>query len=194
MAKTLLIKKGCVAAQKANVGTPAAAPVRRAKGNADVSRPRGDEGSAHARRLPAPRVRDHGRPTGGVVFDRAVRALRSWQAQIGAGIEVVPDGAWVEQDETVILLIRAAGFWATAPCRVVYVVEEPWAFRVRLRHPSRAPRKRRSRLHHQLRPGRRGRVSRGVLLALRRRTCTVGSTDYTPHPEARHSPLPDRPP
>ena len=193
MAKTLLIKKGCVAAQKANVGTPAAAPVRRAKGNADVSRPRGDEGSAHARRLPAPRVRDHGRPR-----RRGLRPSCPCASQLAgtnrSWIEVVPDGAWVEQDETVILLIRAAGFWATAPCRVVYVVEEPGRFAFAYGTLSRAPRKRRSRLHHQLRPGRRGRVSRGVLLALRRPTCTVGSTDYTPHPEARHSPLPDRPP
>ena len=58
------------------------------------------------------------------VFDRAVRALRGWQAQRGAGLEVVPDDAWVEERETVVLLLHVGGFWSAAPCRVVYVVEE----------------------------------------------------------------------
>jgi uncharacterized protein (UPF0548 family) len=58
------------------------------------------------------------------VFDRAVQALRRWQAQRGAGIEVFPDGAWVDERETVLLLIRAGGLWATAPCRIVYIVED----------------------------------------------------------------------
>jgi uncharacterized protein (UPF0548 family) len=58
------------------------------------------------------------------VFERAVRALRGWQAQRGAGVEVVPDDAWVEEQETVVLLLHVGGLWATAPCRVVYVVEE----------------------------------------------------------------------
>jgi uncharacterized protein (UPF0548 family) len=62
------------------------------------------------------------------IFERAVHALRGWQAQIGAGIEVVPAEAWVGRDETIILLIRAGGLWASAPCRVVYVIEEPDRF------------------------------------------------------------------
>jgi uncharacterized protein (UPF0548 family) len=63
------------------------------------------------------------------VFDLAVSALRRWQAQIGAGIEVVPDGATVAEGETALLLIAAAGLWIVAPCRVVYIVEEPGTFR-----------------------------------------------------------------
>jgi uncharacterized protein (UPF0548 family) len=62
------------------------------------------------------------------VFERAVQALRGWRAQVDAGIEVIPRDAWVEDGETVVLLIRAAGLWATAPCRVVYVVDEPDVF------------------------------------------------------------------
>jgi uncharacterized protein (UPF0548 family) len=58
-------------------------------------------------------------------FERAVEALRAWGAQIAAGIEIVPNGAHVAEGETVILVIRTAGFWAIAPCRVVYVVEQP---------------------------------------------------------------------
>jgi uncharacterized protein (UPF0548 family) len=65
---------------------------------------------------------------GGEVYDRSIRALRSWQAQRGAGIEVVPSGAWVEERETVLLLIRAGCLHAVAPCRVVYVVDEPSHF------------------------------------------------------------------
>jgi uncharacterized protein (UPF0548 family) len=59
------------------------------------------------------------------VFLAAVRALRGWQAQVGAGIEVVPSDAWVDEEETVLLLIRVGVFWATAPCRVVYITDEP---------------------------------------------------------------------
>jgi uncharacterized protein (UPF0548 family) len=58
------------------------------------------------------------------VFDRAASALFGWQPQIGAGIEVLPRGARVEDGATVVLLLRA-GLWAPAPCRVVYVVDEP---------------------------------------------------------------------
>jgi uncharacterized protein (UPF0548 family) len=62
------------------------------------------------------------------VFLAAVRALRGWQAQVGAGIEVVPPDAWVDDEETVLLLIRVGVFWATAPCRVVYITDEPDRF------------------------------------------------------------------
>jgi uncharacterized protein (UPF0548 family) len=36
----------------------------------------------------------------------------------------VPRDASVGENETVILLLRAAGLWATAPCRVIYVVDQ----------------------------------------------------------------------
>lgn len=62
------------------------------------------------------------------VFDRAVAALRSWQAQIGAGARVFPDGARVGDEETVVLLIRAPALWAALPCRVVYVDDDPHRF------------------------------------------------------------------
>jgi len=58
------------------------------------------------------------------VFDRAASALLSWRAQTSAGIEVFPEGSRVEEGSTVVLLLRA-GLWAPAPCRVVYIVEEP---------------------------------------------------------------------
>lgn len=61
---------------------------------------------------------------GSGVFERAVQALRRWQPQKCAGVEVVPRDAWVDDNETVVLLLRAAGLWAPAPCRVVYVIDE----------------------------------------------------------------------
>jgi uncharacterized protein (UPF0548 family) len=62
------------------------------------------------------------------VFDRAVEALRGWKAHVGAGVEVVPGGARVTVGETVLLVLKAAGVWAPAPCRVVYVLDEPSRF------------------------------------------------------------------
>lgn len=59
------------------------------------------------------------------VFERAVEALRGWQAHVGAGVEIAPGDARVTVGETVLLLVRTAGVWAVAPCRVVYVVDEP---------------------------------------------------------------------
>jgi uncharacterized protein (UPF0548 family) len=58
------------------------------------------------------------------LFPRAVAALRDWHVQRGAGIEVSPPDAWVDDRETVVLLIRVGPLWATAPCRVVDVVDE----------------------------------------------------------------------
>ena len=65
---------------------------------------------------------------GNEVFSLAVEALRRWQAQLGVGMEVFPEGAYVEEGESVLLLIRAIGLWTTAPCRVVYVAERSDAF------------------------------------------------------------------
>ena len=64
----------------------------------------------------------------GEIFDRAVAAVRRWQAQRGAGIEVIPEDASVAEGETTLLLIHALGLWTVAPCRVVYVQDEPELF------------------------------------------------------------------
>jgi len=61
---------------------------------------------------------------GDEIFERAVAAVRRWQAQRGAGIEVSPSDATVVEGDTTLLLIHALGFWTVAPCRVVYVQEE----------------------------------------------------------------------
>jgi uncharacterized protein (UPF0548 family) len=62
------------------------------------------------------------------VFERAADALRGWKAHVGAGVEIVTDDARVRVDQAVLLAIKTAGFWAAAPCRVVYVVDEPNQF------------------------------------------------------------------
>ena len=62
------------------------------------------------------------------VFDRAVSAVRSWQAQLGAGVEVYPTQNSVVDGDTVLLLIHAAGLWTVAPCRVVSVDDGPDRF------------------------------------------------------------------
>jgi uncharacterized protein (UPF0548 family) len=61
-------------------------------------------------------------------FERAVDALRSWQSHTGAGVRIFPDGATVEGDSTVLFVLRTLGLWAIAPCRVVYVIDEPLRF------------------------------------------------------------------
>jgi uncharacterized protein (UPF0548 family) len=66
--------------------------------------------------------------SGEAVFDRAVVALRAWQAQIGAGARIFPHGAQVAGGSTVVLLIRVGGLWAALPCRVVYVDDSPEGF------------------------------------------------------------------
>jgi uncharacterized protein (UPF0548 family) len=66
--------------------------------------------------------------TGEGLFERAVEALRHWQSHIGAGVDVFPHGATVEDGGTVLFVLRAFGVWTIAPCRVVYVREEPSRF------------------------------------------------------------------
>lgn len=62
------------------------------------------------------------------LFERAVSALRNWQGHIGAGVRVYPDGAIVEPDSTVLFVLRTIGLWVIAPCRVVYLENEPSRF------------------------------------------------------------------
>jgi uncharacterized protein (UPF0548 family) len=88
-------------------------------------------GATRVDQLPAGYRHDHYERRlgpGDDVFARAVAALRAWQAQIGAGVDLFPEGARVGDEDTVVLLFRALGLWATLPCRVVYVDEAPRGF------------------------------------------------------------------
>lgn len=61
-------------------------------------------------------------------FERAVEALRQWQGQIGAGIRIYPAGARVEDEATVLFVVRILGLWSILPCRVVYVADDESRF------------------------------------------------------------------
>jgi len=59
------------------------------------------------------------------VFDEAVHRLMTWQMHERSGLTVRASSAHVQTDALVILGIRRGPFKLTAPCRVVYVVDEP---------------------------------------------------------------------
>lgn len=90
-------------------------------------------GSTRAQ-LPAEQVgyRDHEGTVdlghGQTVFDRAVAGLRDWQAHHGAGVAVFPAQARLEAGVDVLLLVKTAGLFVVAACRIVYVIDEPGAF------------------------------------------------------------------
>ena len=111
---------------------PAVAALERLLAESKAAAPTYSEiGATRGDRFPAGYRRDDYERrlgAGDDVFERAVTALRAWHAQVGAGMEVVPEGARVGAEDTVLLLIRAGGLWATLPCRVVYVDETPGGF------------------------------------------------------------------
>jgi uncharacterized protein (UPF0548 family) len=61
-------------------------------------------------------------------FDRAADGLRAWQAHLGAGVDVYPRNAPLAVGTNVIVTARAGPVYASAPCRVVYVIDEPNRF------------------------------------------------------------------
>jgi uncharacterized protein (UPF0548 family) len=62
------------------------------------------------------------------VFHRAVDGLRAWQAHVGAGVTVYPADAPLQVNTDVIVAARVGPAYALAPCRVVYVIDEPDRF------------------------------------------------------------------
>jgi uncharacterized protein (UPF0548 family) len=62
------------------------------------------------------------------VWDRAVLGLRDWVAHTGAGADVVPADTPLHTDETVLVVVSAGPFHIVAPCRIVYVIDEPTRF------------------------------------------------------------------
>lgn len=59
----------------------------------------------------------------GSSFERAREGLRRWQAHVGAGASVHPEGAPID-GATVLVIIGFGPLQAIAPCRVVYVVDD----------------------------------------------------------------------
>ena len=65
---------------------------------------------------------------GGDVWQRAKIGLSTWVPHRGAGAEIVPADTPLTEGETLLVLLRPGPIWAVAPCRVVYVVDEPDRF------------------------------------------------------------------
>lgn len=58
-------------------------------------------------------------------FATASAALLSWQVQLRSGIRVAASSAHVGADSVVLMRIGLGPFAVDAPCRVVYLVDEP---------------------------------------------------------------------
>lgn len=57
-------------------------------------------------------------------FASAAQALLTWQVQLRAGVRVTASSDLIEPDVVVILRLGPRPFSVSAPCRVVYVVDE----------------------------------------------------------------------
>jgi uncharacterized protein (UPF0548 family) len=63
--------------------------------------------------------------TGLVVFQQARERLMTWRMHELAGLQVTASTTTATPDTLVLLRMRKGPFSVTAPCRVVYVVDEP---------------------------------------------------------------------
>ena len=61
-------------------------------------------------------------------WGRAVTGLRMWEAHRVAGAHVFPPEAPILEGTTVLVTLGVPGCTMVAPCRVVYVIDEPDAF------------------------------------------------------------------
>jgi uncharacterized protein (UPF0548 family) len=66
--------------------------------------------------------------TGRPSFDRASDGLRNWEIHKRSGFAVYPDDVPLSMDRTVLVLLQIGPAVAVAPCRVVYLVDEPDRF------------------------------------------------------------------
>lgn len=62
-----------------------------------------------------------------LAFERAKEGLRQWQAHVGAGAKVF-HGSQFAVDETVPVQLGLGSVQVIAPCRIVYVIDEPDRF------------------------------------------------------------------
>ena len=63
--------------------------------------------------------------SGAQAFSDAAHALLSWQAHLRAGLRVQPPSATAARGTVVVLGLGAGPIQIAAPCRVVYIVDEP---------------------------------------------------------------------
>lgn len=59
-----------------------------------------------------------------VDFERAATRLMTWQLHSGAGLRVAASNTTVEEGAVVVLGFGLRGFALSAPCRVVYVIDD----------------------------------------------------------------------
>src|SRR5215469_14773479 len=63
--------------------------------------------------------------SGSEVFAEAVTGLMSWQVQLGAGIDVCASAPTPAPGTNVMLRVGVGPLRVGAPCRVVYVIDQP---------------------------------------------------------------------
>ncbi len=61
-------------------------------------------------------------------FERAVAGLRTWRAHRAASARVAPHDAPIAIGQNVVVALPIPLMTATAPCRIVWVIDEPDAF------------------------------------------------------------------
>ncbi|MGH9022352.1 MAG: DUF1990 domain-containing protein [Acidimicrobiia bacterium] len=61
-------------------------------------------------------------------FERAIEGLRRWESQRGAGARVAPPDAGIVAGQTVVVALAFGPLTMVAPCRIVYVDDEPDRF------------------------------------------------------------------
>jgi uncharacterized protein (UPF0548 family) len=87
---------------------------------------------------------------GAAAFAEAADSLLGWQAHLRAGLAVPASAPVAALGGLVLLGVGAGPVQITAPCRVVYVVQEPARRGFGLRHPARAPGERRGSLRYRV--------------------------------------------
>lgn len=65
---------------------------------------------------------------GAEAFAAGADGLRRWEAHRRAGARLVPDEPPLEAGTSVLVAVRLLGLHAVAPCRIVYVTDEPERF------------------------------------------------------------------
>ena len=126
---------------------------------------------------------------GSDMFERAIRALRRWQPQTGAGVAVVPRDAWALRMRPSCCFFEPRCFGRPRRAGSCTSLKKPTSS-VSPTAPSRPPRERRGRVHGQ--PGRRrsGRLSRGVVFSHSRPARSPRYADHSVDSKASYTPLP----
>jgi uncharacterized protein (UPF0548 family) len=73
-------------------------------------------------------------------FADGSRALFGWQMHLRSGVRVATSSPRVTHNTVVMLGTGVGPFRLNAPCRVVYIIDEPKSAGLRLRHPARPSR------------------------------------------------------